>query len=175
MFLVSLCGGCFSLVIPTISARLLFSAHGRGGGKKRKKPSVRCTLEAGSVRTFDKGMQKLHMYTETCFVAWRKILYVVFLDGYTNMLLASAPAFPCKFMDEHKCIDQIPVMHHVSLLLGFRSGQILNCYHWSRARRGPKDHQHCSCVGPLENQYLVKLNQPLPSFQGHFRATNCVE
>lgn len=38
-------------------------------------------------------------------------------------------------------------IHHVSLLLGCPSGQILNGYHWSRARRGPKDHQHCSCLG----------------------------
>lgn len=43
-----------------------------GGGNKRKKPSVSCTLDAGSVRTFDKGMQKLYTYTWTCFVAQRK-------------------------------------------------------------------------------------------------------
>lgn len=61
-------------------------------------------------------------------------------------------------------------MHHVSLILGCPSGQILNCYHWSRARRGPKDHQHCSCVRPLENQYLVKLKPTMTMFSGTFQS-----
>lgn len=63
-------------------------------------------------------------------------------------------------------------MHHVSLILGCPSGQILNCYHWSRARWGPKDYQHCSCVGPLENQYLVKLKPTMTMFSGTFQSKN---
>lgn len=47
---VSLCGGCFSLVVPTISVCLLFSAHGRvwkgRGEKKKEKPSESCTSSA---------------------------------------------------------------------------------------------------------------------------------
>ena len=42
------------------------------------------------------------------------------------------------------------------LFLGCPSGQNLNCYHWSRASWGPKDHQHCFWVTP------PPLRTPIP-------------
>lgn len=40
-----------------------YEKGGVGGGKKKKAASVSFTLEAGSVRRFDKGMQKMYMCT----------------------------------------------------------------------------------------------------------------
>lgn len=59
-------------------------------------------------------------------------------------------------------------MHPVSLL-GSPSGQILHCCCWSKPRRGPRDHQHCSCVGSPENQYLVKLKATIATLPGTFQ------